>query len=67
MDFIKRIKEKKLSVIFSTPDVYRASPVADRFFIVVRGKIVEEIKNTETLDLEEVEELMKIKSLYKLS
>lgn len=66
MDFIKRIKERKLSVIFSTPDVYRASPVVDRLFIVVRGKIVKEIKNTETLDLEEVEELMKIKSLYKL-
>ncbi len=67
IDFIKRIKERKLSVIFSTPDVYRASPVVDRFFIIVRGKIVEEIENTETLDLEEVEELMKIKSFYKLS
>lgn len=60
IDFVKRIKERKLGCIFSTPDIYRASPVADRFFVLVRGKIVEEIENTEDLDLEEVEELIKV-------
>ena len=60
IDFVKRIKERKLGCIFSTPDIYRASPVADRFIVLVRGKMVKEIVNTECLDLEEVEELLRI-------
>jgi simple sugar transport system ATP-binding protein len=61
IDFVRRVKERKLGCIFSTPDVYRASPVADRLVVLVRGKIVEEIENRENLDLEKVEELMRIK------
>jgi simple sugar transport system ATP-binding protein len=61
IDFVKRIKEKNLGCIFSTPDVYLASPVADRFILLSGGKIVEEIKNSEELDLEYVEDLMRIR------
>jgi simple sugar transport system ATP-binding protein len=61
VDFVNTIRQRKLGCIFSTPDVYLASPVADRFIVLVDGRIVEEIENTEDLDLEEVEEKLRIR------
>jgi len=61
LDFVRKIKEKNLSCIFSTPDVYIASPVVDRYVIIAQGKIIGEINNIATLDLEEIEEMMILK------
>lgn len=60
IDFIKKVKDKNVGCILSTPDIYRASVVADRFVTIVRGEIKSETYNTEDLDLEEVENKLKI-------
>ena len=57
-DFVRKLKQKKLSCILATPDVYRAAPVADRFAIMVNGRMVDIIPNRPGLDLEAVEEKM---------
>lgn len=57
-EFVRKLKEKKLSCIFATPDVYRAAPVADRFAVLVNGRLVDILPNTPGLDLEAVEEKM---------
>lgn len=60
MGFIRTIKERGLSCIYATPDVYRAQAVVDRFVVMVGGKAVENFPNTNGLDLERVESLMRL-------
>ncbi len=55
-DFVRKLKEKNLSCIFVTPDIYRAAEVADSFAIMVNGALLETIDNGPNLNLDEVEE-----------
>jgi simple sugar transport system ATP-binding protein len=57
--FIEAAKQKGLSCIFATPDVYRAQFVADRFVVMVRGTVAQVMANTKDLDLEQVEQYMR--------
>ncbi len=51
LDFIKEIKRKGKSCIFITHNIYHVYPVADRFVIVDRGRVVADyLKNEISLD-----------------
>jgi len=44
LDFVKELKETNISVIFITHTLHHVYAVADRFLILEKGKVVEDIK-----------------------
>jgi len=62
LDFVRRIKSESKSCIFITHSIYHVYPVADRFIILDRGKVVSEfLKKEISLDelLEKLEYVAK--------
>jgi simple sugar transport system ATP-binding protein len=48
LDFVRRIKGEKKSCVFITHNIYNVYPVADRFVILDRGKVVRELEKKNT-------------------
>jgi simple sugar transport system ATP-binding protein len=48
LDFVRKIRGEKKSCIFITHNIYNVYPVADRFVILDRGKIVTELEKEGT-------------------
>ncbi|MHA1582487.1 MAG: ATP-binding cassette domain-containing protein [Candidatus Baldrarchaeia archaeon] len=48
LDFVRKIKKQGVAVIFITHNLYHVYPIADRFYVMARGKIVKEFKKGET-------------------
>jgi simple sugar transport system ATP-binding protein len=44
LDFVKRLRKENIAVIFITHNLYHVYPVADRFLVMKKGKLVEDIK-----------------------
>jgi len=53
LSFVEKIKEEKASCIFITHNIYHVYPVADRFVILDRGKVVMELEKR-SISLEEL-------------
>ena len=60
LDFVNKIKKEKKSCIFITHNIYHVYPVADRFIILDRGKIVREIEKSSTSLEELVDEMFSV-------
>lgn len=48
LEFVKRLKKENITVIFITHNLYHVYPVADRFLVMRRGKIVKDVMKTNT-------------------
>lgn len=46
LNFVKRLKREGMSSIFVTHNIHHVYPVADRFVIISRGKVVEKVKKS---------------------
>lgn len=56
-EFINKLKDKGISVIFITHNLYHVFPVADRFVVLGRGKKIGDVAKSET-SIEELNELL---------
>jgi simple sugar transport system ATP-binding protein len=50
----KRLRDEGISVIFITHNIHHVYPIADKFVIMSRGRVIREVKREET-SLEEIE------------
>lgn len=57
LDFIYRLKENKVACIFIDHNIGRIFPLADRFVVMSRGQIIENVLKEDT-SVEEIEELL---------
>ncbi|MFW6138798.1 MAG: ATP-binding cassette domain-containing protein [Spirochaetota bacterium] len=57
LELVKRMKQEGISIIFITHNIHHVYPVADRFVVMFRGKIVKEVKKKDTT-LDEIESLL---------
>lgn len=48
LEFVKRLKKENIAVIFITHNLYHVHPVADRFLVMRRGKIVKDALKKDT-------------------
>jgi len=57
LDFVERLKEANIGVIFITHTLHHVHSIADRFAVMDKGKIVKEIKRDE-VSLDELTEVL---------
>jgi len=57
LDFVERLKEANIGVIFITHTLHHVHSIADRFAVMDKGKIVKEIKRGE-VSLDELTEVL---------
>jgi simple sugar transport system ATP-binding protein len=55
LEFVRALKKEGISVVFITHNLYHVYPIADRFCVMTRGKVVKDVKKENT-SLEELAE-----------
>jgi simple sugar transport system ATP-binding protein len=63
LDFIKRLKAEKISSIFISHNLYHVCPVADKFVVMSRGKIVADVEK-EASSIEKITEMIMSGGVY---
>ena len=48
LEFVRALKKEGISVVFITHNLYHVYPIADRFCVMTRGKVVKDVKKENT-------------------